>query len=61
MAKREAETLTNEEHQELLHLNEQIEQLQAQRIEYLAELARMRRISLTALMENLGIQTQMYV
>jgi len=29
MAKREAETLTTEEHQELLHLNEQIEQLQA--------------------------------
>jgi hypothetical protein len=61
MAKREAETLTTEEHKELLYLSEQIEQLQVQRIEYLADLARMRKISLTVLLENLGIQTQMYV
>lgn len=61
IAKREADTLTTEEYSELLRLTEQIEKLQAQRIEYLAELARLRGISLTALMEDLGIQTQMYV
>ncbi|BAZ51711.1 hypothetical protein NIES4103_43690 [Nostoc sp. NIES-4103] len=61
IVKRDAETLTNEEYIELLNLSGQIEQLQAKRIEYLSELARLRGISLTALMENLGIQTQMYV
>lgn len=61
MAKLEAETLTPDEHSQLLGLTEQIEKLQAQRIEYLAELARLRKTSLTALMENLGIQMLMYV
>jgi hypothetical protein len=60
MAKRQAETLTHEEHGELLQLTEQIEKLQAQRIEYLAELARLRRTSISALMENLGIQVPTY-
>lgn len=60
IAKREAENLTINEHRELLRLTEQIEKLQTQRIEYLADLARLRGISLIALMENLGIQTQMY-
>ncbi len=59
--KRYAEKLTNDEHRELLHLTEQIEKLQAQRIEYLADLARLRGITLSTLMENLGIQTQIYV
>ncbi|QSJ17416.1 STAS/SEC14 domain-containing protein [Nostoc sp. UHCC 0702] len=61
IGKKEAETLTSEEHIELLNLTQQIEKLQAKRIEYLSELARLRVISLTALMENLGSQTQMYV
>jgi hypothetical protein len=61
MAKRQAEILTPEEHSELLHLTEQIENLQAQRMEYLVELARLRGISLTALMKNLGIQMPTYV
>ncbi|BAY74045.1 hypothetical protein NIES25_04550 [Nostoc linckia NIES-25] len=59
--KRNAENLTNDEHSELLKLTEHIEKLQAERIESLADLARMRGITLTALMENLGIQTQIYV
>jgi len=59
--KRDAENLTNDEHTELLKLTEQIEKLQAQRIESLADLARVRGITLTTLMENLGIQTQIYV
>jgi hypothetical protein len=60
IAKRQAETLTPEEHSELLRLTEQIEKLQAQRLESLAELARLRKTSLTALMENLGIQVPTY-
>ncbi|MEP0856313.1 STAS/SEC14 domain-containing protein [Trichocoleus sp. DQ-U1] len=60
IAKRQAETLTPTEYSELLRLTEQIEKLQAQRIEYLAELARFRKISLTALMEDLGIQMPAY-
>ena len=60
IAKREAENLTINEQRELFRLTEQIEKLQTQRIEYLADLARLRGISLIALMENLGIQTQMY-
>ncbi|XWK86255.1 MAG: STAS/SEC14 domain-containing protein [Phormidium sp.] len=59
--KRQAETLTKNEHQELLNLTEQIEKLQTQRIEYLVELARIRKISLRELMENLGIQVPIYV
>ncbi|NJM70267.1 MAG: STAS/SEC14 domain-containing protein [Scytonema sp. RU_4_4] len=56
MAKREGEILTHDEHQKLLQLTHKIEKMQAQRIENLAELARLREISLSALMENLGIQ-----
>lgn len=61
IAKREAETLRSDEHENLLRLTEQIEKLQAQRIEYLADLAQIRGISLTALMENLGIKMSEYV
>lgn len=56
IAKRRAETLTPEEHSELLRLTEHIERLEAKRAEHMAELARLRNTSLTALMEELGIQ-----
>ncbi len=52
IAKRDVKTLTNDEYNELLRLTEQIEKQQAQRIEYLAELASLKRISLNTLMEN---------
>ncbi|MDB9476342.1 hypothetical protein [Dolichospermum circinale] len=52
IAKRDAETLTNHEYKELLNLTQQIEKQQAQRIEYLVELASLRGISLNTLMEN---------
>jgi hypothetical protein len=61
MAKRQAETLSPEEHKELLRLTEQVEKLEAQRIEYLAELARIRETNLSALMKALGIRTPNYV
>ncbi|WP_174763851.1 STAS/SEC14 domain-containing protein [Anabaena sp. UHCC 0253] len=54
--KREVETLTKEEYQALLYLGEQIDRLQAQRIEYMAELAKIHGISLTKLMESLGLE-----
>ena len=44
------------EHEELLRLTNQVEGLEADRLAHLAELARLRRTSLTALMEELGIQ-----
>jgi len=59
--KRQAEILTTEEQSQLIQLTEQIEKIQARRIEYLAELARLCRTSLPALMEKLGIQIPEYV
>jgi hypothetical protein len=52
----EVETLRKEEYQALLYLGEQIDKLQAQRIEYMAELAKIHGISLTKLMEKLGLE-----
>lgn len=53
---RRAETLTPNEHRELLRLTEKEEATQAERVQYLAELARLRRTSLSALVEDLGLQ-----
>lgn len=54
--KRQAETLTTDEYRELLTLTDQVEKLEAQRVEYLADLARLRGVPLVQLMEALGIQ-----
>ena len=54
IAKRQSEMLNAEEHGELLRLTDLVEQLEAKRVEYLAELARLRRTTLTALMQTLG-------
>ncbi|NOX63951.1 MAG: STAS/SEC14 domain-containing protein [Chloroflexi bacterium] len=43
------------EHQELLRLVDQIEQADAERLQYLIELARLRNISVDELMAQLGI------
>ena len=59
-AKRRAESLTPDEYDELLRLTGQIENLEARRMEYLVELARLRRTSLAKLMENLGIRPPAY-
>ena len=61
IAKRRAESLTPNEYEELLHLADQTEKLETRRMEHLAELARLRRISLTNLMGNLGIRSPAYV
>ena len=56
VAKRQEETLTLGEREELNHLTDQLGELNVHRLEYLAELARLRQTSLPALMEDLGIQ-----
>ena len=60
VAKRKAETLAPDEHQELLGLIEQIEKSDAERIKHLADLARLRGTTLTALMKDLGIRSPVY-
>jgi hypothetical protein len=54
--KSENEALTTDEHAELLGLVAQVEALEVERIENLSRLARLRGVSLTALMDELGIQ-----
>ncbi|MBE9210655.1 STAS/SEC14 domain-containing protein [Nostoc sp. LEGE 06077] len=61
IAKRDDETLTEDEYEKLLLLTEQIEKIQAQRIENLADLAHLRGIPLTTLMEHLGIHSTNHV
>ena len=60
ITKRKVETLTPEEHAELLQLTDRIENLEAQRMMCLAELAQLRQTSLGELMEQLDIQSPEY-
>jgi putative heme iron utilization protein len=55
IAKRQAETLTPEEHRQLINLSTQIETLNVQRIQALIQLATRRHQPLPDLMESLGI------
>jgi uncharacterized phage-associated protein len=59
--KRDTTTLTETEHQTLTQLSEQVEQIGAQRLEALANLAQLRQTPLLDLMETLGIQPVTYV
>jgi len=59
-SKRQAEQLTAEERRELSRLINQREKLQAQRLESLAELARLRNMTLRGVMRQLGIQSPGY-
>lgn len=56
IGKRRSASLTSEEHQELLSLTQTAEDLEAERLGYLSELARLRHSSLPRLMEELGIR-----
>ncbi|MEA3357815.1 MAG: STAS/SEC14 domain-containing protein [Thermodesulfobacteriota bacterium] len=58
--KRRDESVSSEEHSELLRLTDQIENLEAQRMQHLSELARYRKVSLAELMENMGLQSPAY-
>src|SRR5438093_2089866 len=55
IAKRQMQTLTPEEHQELIRLTEDIEKSDAERLQYLLQLAALRNLSLDALTRHLGI------
>jgi len=55
LEKRDTETLSHNEYMELLKLTDIVEDHQAKRLKYLAELAKLRKISLTELMEQLDI------
>lgn len=57
IAKREDETLTVDEYDELMLLGQKSEEYDTERVTSLAELAQLRRVTLTALMESLGITT----
>lgn len=59
--KRTEEVLTPEEHQRLLALQQKLEALHSQRMKALAELAALRGITLTAVMDQLGIHFPDYV
>lgn len=55
-AKREVETLTEDEQEQLIELSKRIEQFGADRLEAMVNLAQLRQVSLAQLMESLGIQ-----
>ncbi len=55
-AKRQAETMTSAEHQELLALIDRIERADVERVQALTELAQRRGISVVKLMAELGIR-----
>lgn len=51
-----AENITDEEHQELLGLIEQVEQADVERLRHLIELAQLRRLDLDELIKQLGLR-----
>jgi len=54
--KRQEESLSEEEYEELIRLSDQTEWLQVERLEALIELAQLRGTTLDALMDSLGIK-----
>lgn len=58
--KRQSESLTTGEYDELLELTDEVEKRDVERVEYLKELALIRHTSLHALMEDLHIQSPAY-
>jgi len=57
VAKRRAGDLSPDEHAELVGLSDQVEEANARRVGRLVELARLRGISPSALLSDLGITT----
>ncbi|MFN8483288.1 MAG: hypothetical protein U0768_09635 [Anaerolineae bacterium] len=54
------ETITPEEHQELLEISDQIELADAERLRHLTTLAQLRNVSVDTLMTQLGIRRANY-
>lgn len=59
-SKLHAETITGEEHRELLGLIEQVKQSDVERLRNLVELAQLRQVSLDELMDQLGLRRPIY-
>jgi len=55
ISKRQTQSLTPAEHQELIHLTEQSEKVDADRMQHLLGLAALRNVSLDEVMRQLGI------
>ena len=55
VAKRQAEVLTDEEHEELIALSDEQEMIAADRLAALADLARLRGVPLATLVDSLGL------
>lgn len=60
LEKRDARTLTPAEYQELLALTDQVEAFNVERVKALADLARLRQVSLPEVMRQLGLDTPAY-
>lgn len=60
LEKRDARTLTPTEYQELLDLTDQVEAFNVERVQALADLARLRQVSLPEIMQQLGLDTPAY-
>ena len=60
IAKRREESLTPDEYDDLLRLSAENENMEARRMKYFVELARYRKVSLTDLMESMGIRSPAY-
>ena len=58
IAQRQAETLTPDEQFELIAISDRIEEANAERIAYMAELARLRNTTLPAMMKELDLQSE---
>ena len=58
--KRREEKLTSDEHAELIATTDRLEEANVFRVQYLAELARRRQVSIEALMDELGIKPKIY-
>jgi hypothetical protein len=56
IGRREARTLAQEEHDELLRLTDQVEQAEADRAAALVELAQLRQVPVDHLLRELGIR-----
>ncbi len=61
LKKRNSETLSNNEYQELLELTKYTETLNVQRFEYLLELSKLRNIPLDELLAQLELKSSLYV
>jgi hypothetical protein len=61
IARRDAETITSQEQDELTALTDRLEEAHASRLEAIANLARLRKVSLTEVLLQLGIHFPDYV